>query len=66
MEIILNGSAEQLPGAVTVAQLLLWKGLSDKRLAVEINEEIVPGSLHASVHLQPGDRLEIIQAIGGG
>jgi thiamine biosynthesis protein ThiS len=71
MKLHFNGQAEELEelpnqAALTVDALLALKGLSGKRLAVEINGEIVPRSAHASVLLKPGDRIEVIQAIGGG
>jgi sulfur carrier protein len=40
--------------------------LTGKRLAVEVNEEVVPRSLHAGYRLHDGDRVEIVHAIGGG
>ena len=66
MEIIVNGEPRQVAEAYTVAQLLESMGLVGRRLAVEINLEIVPRSSHASHQLQPGDKVEIVHAIGGG
>jgi sulfur carrier protein len=40
--------------------------LGERRVAVELNLDIVPRSLHASTQLQAGDVLEIVHAIGGG
>lgn len=51
---------------MTVALLLERDGLTGKRLAVEKNGEIVPKSRHADTPLAPGDRLEIVVAVGGG
>ena len=66
MEILLNGEARQLPEGYTIASLIEELGLIGRRLAVEVNPEIVPRSTHASHPLQPGDRIEIVHAIGGG
>jgi sulfur carrier protein len=66
VEVIVNGEAWQFPDGVTVAQLLQKMNLTDKRLAVEVNMEIVPRSSHAAHKLQSGDRVEIVHAIGGG
>ncbi len=66
MEILLNGEARQLPEGYTIASLIEELGLIGRRLAVEVNLEIVPRSTHASHPLQPGDRIEIVHAIGGG
>jgi len=66
MHITLNGEARSLPQALSVAELLNSLQLAGKRLAVEVNEEIIPKSRHASHHLADGDRVEIVHAIGGG
>ena len=66
MNIILNGSSRDLPDNLSASQLLLTLGLDGKRLALEINQEIVPRSTFDSHIIQPGDRVEIVHAIGGG
>jgi len=55
-----------LPEAATVAQMLDLLGYGARRVAVELNRSVVPKSLHATQALAEGDRVEIIQAIGGG
>lgn len=66
MHIHLNGEPRDLPESSTIAQLLASAGYADKRVAVEVNRDIVPRSRHASHRLCDGDRVEIVQAIGGG
>ena len=66
MQILLNGEARKFDGPLTVATLLAAAGLGERRLAVEVNCEIVPRSRHASHALADGDKVELIQAIGGG
>jgi sulfur carrier protein len=66
MELLVNGRALDLPAPQTVATLLEAEGQAGRRVAVEVNREIVPRSLHASHALHDGDRIEIIHAIGGG
>ena len=66
MQIILNGADIAVPEATTIAQLVEQQGLANKRIAIEINETIVPRSTHASTVLHNGDRVEIVHAIGGG
>lgn len=66
MHITLNGSPRDCPAAITVAQLLQEAGYGDRRVAVELNHEIVPRSLHATQALSEGDQVEIVHAIGGG
>ena len=65
-EILLNGASQALPGDCSVAQLLEQAGLGERRVAVEINGEIVPRSAHATHALREGDRVEIVHALGGG
>ena len=65
MQISVNGKPHQLGSADLVA-LLNELAVADKRIAVELNEEICPRSQWASVQLADGDRIEIVHAIGGG
>ncbi|MFT3791676.1 MAG: sulfur carrier protein ThiS [Rudaea sp.] len=62
----LNGEARQMPEATSVAALLADAGYGDRRVAVEINREIVPKSLYRERLLCEGDRVEIVHALGGG
>ena len=66
MHIRLNGEDRTIDNAATLAQLVEQLGLAGKRIAVEVNDELVPRSEHAQHRLQGGDRVEIVQAIGGG
>ena len=66
MKIILNGSPRDVPDNLSASELILSLGLANKRLALEINREIVPRSTFESHIIQPDDRVEIVQAIGGG
>jgi sulfur carrier protein len=66
MEVIINGESQELPEAISASELIDQLGLSTKRLAVEVNLEIVPRSQFDSHRFKPGDRIEIVHAIGGG
>ncbi|MCQ4264080.1 sulfur carrier protein ThiS [Stutzerimonas stutzeri] len=66
MQIQLNGEPYELPAGETVADLLVRLELSGRRLAVELNRDIVPRSAHASTELSEGDHIEVVHAIGGG
>jgi len=66
MNIILNGTESEYPDKLSASELLSSLGLADKRLALEINEEIVSRSTFDSHIINPGDRVEIVHAIGGG
>ena len=64
--IILNGNDQQIASNSSILQLLESLDLSEKRLAVEINQQIVPRSDYTAVTLNDQDQVEIVQAIGGG
>ena len=67
MNITINGNAKQFDSEnMTVSALVLTLDLTGKRLAIEKNGEIVPRSQFDAVHLQEGDTLEIVGAVGGG
>lgn len=66
MEILLNGEPRSLRSPATVLLLLRAEGLENRRVAVEVNGEIVPRSRHADWALDAGDRVEIVHALGGG
>ncbi len=66
MHIQLNGESYELPDGETVAALLTRLDLTGRRIAVELNLDIVPRSQHASTTLTEGDQVEVVHAIGGG
>lgn len=66
MRIVLNGSPIDLPAPMDVAGLLSHLALTEKRVAVEVNREIVPRSRHAGHVLHEGDAVELVNALGGG
>lgn len=61
-----NGEHLQLPPGTTLERLLQQLALTGKRLAVELNLEVIPRSHYPQRQLQTGDRIEIVHAIGGG
>ena len=66
MDIHLNGAPRTLPARCSIADLLADAGLAGRRVAVEVNGEIVPRGLHGERLLAEGDRVEIVHALGGG
>lgn len=66
MKITVNGEHRSLDRTLTISELLLELGATGKRVAVEVNQEIVPRSEHAQYQLKNDDRVEVVQAIGGG
>ena len=66
MHIELNGQSTQLEEACSIEKMLEQLDLHEKRLAVEVNQEVIPRAKHAAFLLSAGDQVEIIQAVGGG
>ncbi|AVX92374.1 sulfur carrier protein ThiS [Pseudomonas koreensis] len=66
MRIQLNGESLELPDGETVAALIARMDLTGRRVAVELNLDIVPRSQHADTVLNDGDHVEVVHAIGGG
>lgn len=66
MQIVINGERRPIGDNTTLAQLLESLGLPRDRVAVERNREIVRRDEWEAVALEPDDRLEIVQFVGGG
>lgn len=66
IEVDVNGEAKRLAGASTVAELLDGLDLGGKRVAVAVNRDVVVRSRYAEHRLAEGDRIEILEAVGGG
>jgi len=66
MHIILNGEPREIPNDCTAGQLLEVLELGGKRVAMELNLDILPRGEFDSQTLKEGDRVEIVHAIGGG
>ncbi len=65
MNIILNGEPHQTD-ATTITVLVESLGLDVRKVAVERNLALTPRSLHAQTPVEDGDRIEIVQFVGGG
>jgi len=66
MQIEVNGETKTVADGASVAALVDQLGLDARKVAVERNLEIVPKSLYAQTALAEGDRIEIVQFVGGG
>ncbi|HSN18961.1 MAG TPA: sulfur carrier protein ThiS [Gammaproteobacteria bacterium] len=66
MRLQVNGQASEFPAGLTAQALLEHMALAGRRVALEVNGEIVPRSGHATHELKDGDTVEIIHAVGGG
>jgi thiazole synthase len=66
IEITLNGERNALPQILSIQELIEKIGLDPRKIAVEINREVVPKAMHADRRLQAGDAVEIVTLVGGG
>ena len=66
MRIQVNGQDHDLPGPTTLAGLVERLGLDARKIAIERNLEIVPRSTYGDTALMEGDKLEIVNFVGGG
>ena len=66
MNVTINGEQQTMVAETSIERLIEQLGLQGKRLAVEVNLEIVPRSDYSRRLLANGDSVEIVQAIGGG
>ena len=66
MNVTVNGEPRTLDTDTSLGQLLALLGLDGKRIAVEVNRDIVPRSEYDGFRLSENDSIEIVNAIGGG
>lgn len=66
MKITVNGEPRTVPDTMTVGGLIESLNLAGRRLAVEVNLDIIPRSQHQQHRLKQDDVVEVVHAIGGG
>ena len=66
MQLLINGTPTEIPADFTARQLVEHLDVVGKRVALEVNGQIVPRSGYADHRLKEGDKVEIVHAIGGG
>jgi len=66
MQVTVNDESRRLPAGATVADLVASLGLGPRRVAVEVNREIVARATYGERVLHDGDAVEIIHFVGGG
>jgi thiazole synthase len=66
MKISVNGDTREYGDSTTVANIVADLNLTGKRIAIELNKEILPFDQYATKQINADDTLEIVQAIGGG
>jgi len=66
VRVTVNGEPRELSTAMTVAELVAQLGLNQRRIAVEVNRDILAREHYTERHLCEGDMVEIVHFIGGG
>jgi len=66
IQLTVNGEVKHINAKTSIRSLLEQLDFADKRVAVEVNGNIVPKSLHTETYLKGQDRVEIVVAVGGG
>ncbi|MDA0237986.1 MAG: sulfur carrier protein ThiS [Proteobacteria bacterium] len=62
----INGAIKEIETGTTVSALVIDLDIAHKKIALEINGEIISRSQFKSQILQDGDQIEIVMAVGGG
>jgi thiazole synthase len=66
MDLTINGESRSLPESLSVAELVCQLGHDPRRIAVEVNQQVVPAARQGDHRLQSGDAVEIVTLVGGG
>jgi thiamine biosynthesis protein ThiS len=66
VNLLVNGDPRAVSPECTVAELIDALGLQTRRIAIAINRDVVPRSAFATHRLAADDRVEILEAVGGG
>jgi sulfur carrier protein len=66
LHVVVNGEPRAFSAGCSLQELVEALGLDRRRVAVAVNREVVPRSALAQRQLTPGDRVEILEAVGGG
>ena len=64
--ILVNGEPRSVPAGCTVESLLGLLGVEPRRVAVAVNQDVLPRAQALQRHLAAGDHIEILEAVGGG
>jgi thiamine biosynthesis protein ThiS len=66
MRIVLNGDPAELPGPMSVADLLTRLDIDPRIVAVECDRVVIKRARHAETMISEGSEVEIVAFIGGG
>jgi sulfur carrier protein len=66
MQIFLNGETKEVSSEISLAELLAFFALPDKRVAVELNRKVVRRADWPTTTIAANDKVEVIHFVGGG
>ncbi len=66
MKVFINGETKEIPDEVNLFELLRYFSLPQKRIAVELNKEVVRKKDWENIKINDEDRIEVIHFVGGG
>jgi sulfur carrier protein len=66
MKVMVNGERRDIPDGLSVLALVEHLGMRSDRVAIERNLDILPRALWGQTQVEPNDRFEIVQFVGGG
>ncbi|MGI8640197.1 MAG: sulfur carrier protein ThiS [Pyrinomonadaceae bacterium] len=66
MRVVINGETKEIVNKVSLSELLKHFSLSDERIAIELNKEVVRKKDWESIKINDADKIEIIHFVGGG
>jgi thiamine biosynthesis protein ThiS len=66
MHLVINGDPHDLPGPLSVSALLAHLAIDPRRVAVEVNEMVIKKARYDETRVEPDDRVEIVNFVGGG
>lgn len=67
MKLLINGNYETVPTTITtIKEVIEHYKINNPVVIVEHNDVIIEKVTHANTKIQDGDKLELIQFVGGG
>jgi sulfur carrier protein len=64
--VTVNGEPSEIPDGCSIERLLGLLDVRGRRVAVALNRAVVPRSSYTGTIIRSGDRIEILEAVGGG
>ena len=66
MKVFINGETREIPGGLNLDELVRHLSLPERRMAIEVNKQVVRRKDWESIAVADEDRIEIVHFVGGG